>query len=88
MSTNQITKYMKLLDYDKLLHLVAGIYICMFFSILINNVIGLIMVIIIAIGKELIWDNLMKKGTPEIMDAVWTAIGGLSVFVFSILCVK
>ena len=85
MSTSQITILMKLLDYDKLLHLIAGIYICMFFSILISNIVGLIMVIIIGVGKELIWDNLMKKGTPEILDAVWTVVGGLSVFVFSIL---
>lgn len=44
-------------------------------------------VIAVALGKEIVWDALLAKGTPEPLDAVATMIGGallLGWYVFGI----
>lgn len=63
---------------DKLLHFIAGTYIYMICEKWIFDMwYSILTVLIIAILKELIWDRAMKNGTPEIMDVVYTVIGGL-----------
>jgi hypothetical protein len=32
--------------------------------------------ILAGVLKETVYDKLMKKGTPSIMDAAWTGVGG------------
>jgi hypothetical protein len=41
-----------------------------------NRAAGFIAAVLFAFGKE-VWDLVTKKGTPDIMDVVWTALGGL-----------
>lgn len=41
-----------------------------------NRAAGFITTVVFAFGKE-VWDWATKKGTPDIMDAVWTVLGGL-----------
>ena len=61
---------------DKLKHLLAGIGISLVFSVQFSPLIGLITAAIVGALKEIIWDWLLKKGTPEFMDFLATALGG------------
>jgi hypothetical protein len=61
---------------DKLKHLLAGIGISLVFGVQFSPLIGLITAGIVGALKEIIWDWLLKKGTPEFMDFLATALGG------------
>ena len=61
---------------DKLKHLLAGIGISLVFSVQFSPLIGLITAPIVGALKEIIWDWLLEKGTPEFMDFLATALGG------------
>lgn len=71
--TNPINK----IPLDKLRHIVAGVLFCLFYlpCILfkIDILFGFIFCAGVAAGKE-IYDNVTKKGTPEIIDALTTMI--------------
>lgn len=77
-----------LIQKDKLLHLIAGIYIYLLCRIFLPQTISLGIVVIIGVLKELIWDQALKKGTPELLDSWFTIIGGLSVRLFEIFEVQ
>lgn len=64
----------KLLPYDKALHLLGGVLLSLLLLNLFNWWITLIIVAIIAVGIE-IYDKVSKKGTSEVLDAVYTLIG-------------
>ena len=61
---------------DKLKHLLAGIGIGLVLGVQFSPLIGLIAAAIVGALKEIIWDRLLKKGTPEFMDFLATALGG------------
>jgi len=61
---------------DKLKHLLVGIGISLVFGVQFSPLIGLITAAIVGAPKEIIWDWLLKKGTPEFMDFLATALGG------------
>jgi hypothetical protein len=61
---------------DKLKHLLTGIGIGLIFGVLFSSLIGLIAATILGALKEIIWDWFLKKGTPEFMDFLATALGG------------
>lgn len=65
---------------DKILHFVAGIGVTLFFSIILSPIWGVLFGIAFGIGKELIWDKWWKKGTPELLDFLATALGSLLMF--------
>jgi len=58
---------------DKLIHFVYGTFVS-FFLIALFSEIGFLISIAIFLGKEFIYDKLMKKGTPEINDFVYSSI--------------
>lgn len=62
---------------DKLLHLIGGTYIFLLSNIFFEKWIAMFIVLTISILIEAVWDGLMKKGTPEVLDVVWTVIGGV-----------
>lgn len=66
---------------DKLKHFFMGLSISLFFGVLISPVLGVFLGIGAGIAKELIWDKWLKKGTPEVLDFLATALGSLLVFV-------
>ena len=69
---------------DKLLHFFYGTIIS-FISILIFGVNGLWITVIVAAAKEIIWDWLMKKGNPELLDFIFTIIpAGMFLIVYCI----
>ena len=61
---------------DKLKHLLSGIGIGLIFGVQFSPLIGLIAVAIVGALKEIIWDWLLKRGTPEFLDFLATAFGG------------
>jgi hypothetical protein len=59
---------------DKKLHLLAGIIIASIF-VHTSPILSIGMVSLIAISKE-VYDKVSGKGTPELMDILYTLIGG------------
>ena len=68
--------YEAMMKQDKIKHLLAGIGVSSVFGVRFSPLIGLITVAIVGALKEIIWDWLLKKGTPEFMDFLATAFGG------------
>jgi hypothetical protein len=68
---------------DKLYHFTAGVIIYIFSSIILNNWLSMIPVIIIGAGKEL-YDLYSGKGTPDWWDFIWTIIGGIFVLLLTL----
>ena len=69
------------IEEDKVKHFAAGHGISMVSYLCLKNtkkpVLKSTLIAILAGGlKEGVYDLLMKKGTPSIMDAVWTGVGG------------
>lgn len=56
---------------DKLTHLYFGVLIYAIIAFL-SPLFAIIMVYIVAAGKELMYDKLMRKGVVELLDFVWT----------------
>ena len=61
---------------DKLKHLLAGIGISLVFGVQFSPLIGLLIAGIVGALKEIIWDWLLKRGTPEFLDFLATVLGG------------
>jgi len=61
---------------DKLKHLLAGIGISLVFGVQFTPFIGLITAAIVGALKEIIWGWLLKRGAPEFLDFLATALGG------------
>jgi hypothetical protein len=47
------------------------------YNVLILGAIGVGVTLIAALGKELIWDKMLGKGTPEFLDVLFTVCGGI-----------
>ena len=62
---------------DKKLHILAGIALAIIAGLLFCPRIGLAAAAVVGALKEIIWDWLLKKGTPELLDFVATVAGGV-----------
>lgn len=79
-----ISIYQKWTRRDYLLHLIVGSYIYMFTYILTqSDIISFVITAVFGIGKELIWDKYLKRGTPEVEDMVMTILGGLIILIYN-----
>ena len=82
---NRLKKiFTKIFPYDKLLHYVLGIYIALLTLPFIAWWLSLILVFFVALIIE-VNDKISKKGTPEILDIIYTMLGGGSVIVLDLL---
>jgi len=61
---------------NKLKHLLAGIGISLVLGVQFTPFIGLIIAAIVGALKEIIWDWLLKRSTPEFLDFLATVLGG------------
>jgi hypothetical protein len=61
---------------DKSLHLLVGLALSLLAGLLFCPIVGLAAAAVIGALKEIIWDWLLKKGTPEFLDFVATVAGG------------
>lgn len=77
---------------DKLKHFIAGSVIALltllFFAIFVhrpdygwNIGAAAILTVVAAVGKELVWDKWLGKGTPELDDVLFTIYGGWSMWI-------
>ena len=62
---------------DKKLHLLAGLALSILAGLLFCPRIGLAAAAVVGALKEIVWDWLLKKGTPELLDFVATVLGGV-----------
>ena len=60
---------------DKQLHFLGGIVLALAFGLFLGAWVGLTAAIIAGIAKELY--DMTGRGTPDVMDAVATIVGGL-----------
>ena len=65
------------MEHDKKLHLLAGLALALSAGLLFCPIVGLVTAAVIGALKEIIWDWLLKKGTPEFLDFVATVAGGV-----------
>lgn len=62
---------------DKKSHLLAGLALSILAGLLFTPLWGLVIASAIGALKEIIWDWLLKKGTPELLDFIATVAGGV-----------
>jgi hypothetical protein len=62
---------------DKKLHLLAGLALSLLAGLSLCPIVGLVTAAVVGALKEIIWDWLLKKGTPELLDFVATVAGGV-----------
>lgn len=70
---------------DKLLHFIAGLLMaqimCVIMNFIVNGytsiIIGFIFSCVVCAAKEIVYDLLMKRGTPSIKDFIFGFIGAL-----------
>lgn len=75
-------KFIAKIEKDKLLHLVAGIYIYLLARLIFPQDISYAIVIVVAILKEVVYDKALGKGSPEVLDVIYTIYGALSMLIF------
>lgn len=75
----------KLIQPDKLKHLIGGIYLYLFFQLFLSVEIAAVIAVVFGVLKELVWDLWMGKGTPEVLDAVMVAVGAVSILITDLL---
>ena len=62
---------------DKQKHLLTGLALAIIAGLLFCPLVGLVTAAVVGALKEIIWDWLLKKGTPEPLDFVATVAGGV-----------
>jgi uncharacterized membrane protein len=62
---------------DKKKHIYAGLALSILVGLLFCPTVGLAIAAVVGALKETIWDWLLKKGTPELLDFVATVAGGV-----------
>lgn len=68
---------------DKKKHFVAGFAITAIVSLFFGYIIGVIVAVIAAAGKEL-YDKVTGTGTPELLDFVATVLGAVAAIAISV----
>lgn len=63
------------IPHDKLLHFTMGVLLALVF--------GLPVALVVGVAKEVIWDWKLKRGTPEVLDIVATALGAIIVYLLA-----
>lgn len=74
-----------LIPIDKANHFFYGFIIFMLSSLFFNNLISFLIVCAIALIKEVIYDKLLKKGTPDYLDFIASISPALLIVIKSIL---
>ena len=62
---------------DKQLHLLAGLALSILAGLFAYPMFGLLIAAVVGALKEIVWDWLLKKGTPELLDFAATVAGGV-----------
>lgn len=60
---------------DGMKHFIVGIVLTCVLNLILPSILVIPLVLIVLVGKELVYDNKMKQGTPELRDLLWGALG-------------
>ena len=74
--------FIKNIPADKKKHLIAGFIVCAIVSMLFGYIVGFVSALVAGAGKEA-YDYFTKKGTPEIADFLYTAVGAVCFLIVS-----
>lgn len=83
----KIINIINILAYDKQLHIILGTYLFITFLIFFNPHWSMILTSLIGALIEIVYDKLLKKGTPEILDWGATTAGALYPYLIMIIFV-
>lgn len=70
---------------DYLAHLVVGMFIFIIFDKFMEGHLTILLALGVGVAKELVWDKWMGRGTPEVQDVVFTALGAILAYVANFL---
>lgn len=73
-----------LIPVDKANHFIAGTLTYCLASLFLTPMVALIPVVIIGVAKE-VYDKCSKKGTPDVVDFIYTIAGALPVLLTNII---
>lgn len=59
---------------DKLLHFFVGSVILFLSLLVFNTLVSISIVVLVAAIKEIVYDDFLGKGTPEVQDFVYTIL--------------
>jgi hypothetical protein len=62
---------------DKKLHILAGLALSLLMGLSFCPLTDLAAAAVVGAFKEIVWDWLLEKGTPELLDFVATVLGGV-----------
>lgn len=60
---------------DGMKHFIVGIVLTCVLNLILPSILVVPLVLIVLVGKELVYDDKMKQGTPELRDFLWGASG-------------
>lgn len=60
---------------DGMKHFIVGIVLTCVLNLILPSILVVPLVLIVLVGKELVYDEKMKQGTPELRDFLWGALG-------------
>lgn len=60
---------------DGMKHFIVGIVLTCVLNLILPSMLVIPLVLIVLVGKELVYDDKMKQGTPELRDLLWGAAG-------------
>jgi hypothetical protein len=73
-----------LIPVDKANHFIAGTLIYVLSAIIFSPIFAIIPLVMIALGKET-YDYITKKGTPDVIDFLFTILGALPPLILNII---
>lgn len=73
-----VNKILSYIGMDGLLHILVCVVLMNILTLFLPILVSAAIVAVIGIGKELIWDKLLKKGTCDIKD-LWCDLIGIAI---------
>lgn len=80
-----ITKILNYFGLDGLLHILCSLVLCALLSAFLPVWAAAAITLLVGIGKELVWDLWLKKGTPQWKDIIADIVGIAAAAVIAIL---
>lgn len=60
---------------DGMKHFIVGIVLTCVLNLILPSMLVVPLILIVLVGKELVYDDKMKQGTPELRDLLWGVTG-------------
>lgn len=76
---------LKLLERDKILHITCSGILVIITSLVVSVFYAVCFSLIIGLLKEVVWDKMLNRGTPDVRDVVANIVGiGLALIILSL----